>query len=368
MPKNIKISGVSPFGSSAGTFEVEISILAAKPSKDDIKNKTFDSLWKDDYHLRVTNGNFSEVLGDGSNTIPDKVFDLKSVWIIIADQFSDIHTSFEFNLANAAKDDSTSTKTSDGIKKQKPKESVASKQKPQQDRGYFEKRYIPVKGQPGPMGPAGDKGPQGTKGESGDKGPTGSKGSTGDKGDKGDIGITGPAGDKGPTGSTGPPGPTGDKGIQGPPGEKGITGTHGPAGDKGPQGPQGEAGDKGLTGIPGQQGERGIPGPMGLQGERGPIGKAGEPGPLGPQGIQGQQGERGLTGPSGTPGDAGTVGDKGPMGQPGPKGPPGPPGEKGPTGGISEDTKTLIKELLELLASKNIITTEEQIKLSSYLY
>ena len=413
LPKNIKISGVSPFGPSAGTFEVEISILAAKPSKDDIKNKTFDSLWKDNYHLRVTNGNFSEVLGDGSNAIPDKVFDLKSVWIIITDQFSDIHTSFEFNLSKAAKDDNTSTKTSDGIKKQNPKERVTGKQKPQQDRGYFEKRYIPVKGQPGPMGPAGDKGPQGTKGESGDKGPTGSKGSTGDKGDKGDRGITGPAGDKGttgptgpagligdkgiqgpkgekgrsgdkgdkgdkgitgpagdkgPTGPTGPPGPTGDKGIQGPPGEKGITGTHGPVGDKGPQGPQGEAGDKGLTGIPGQQGERGIPGPMGLQGERGPIGKAGEPGPLGPQGIQGQQGERGLTGPSGTPGDAGTVGDKGPMGQPGPKGPPGPPGEKGPTGGISEDTKTLIKELLELLASKNIITTEEQIKLSSYLY
>ena len=368
MPKNVKISGVSPFGSSTGTFEVEISILVSKPSKDDIKNKTFDSLWKDNYHLRVVNGNFSEVLGDGSNAIPDKVFSLESIWILITDQFSDIHTSFEVKLSQSAKDDSTTTKVSDDGKRQKSKERDVSTQKTQKDRGYFEKRYIPVKGQPGPMGPAGDKGHAGPPGPTGDKGPAGSKGSTGDKGDKGDRGITGPTGDKGPTGPTGPPGPTGDKGIQGPPGEKGITGIHGPPGDKGPQGPQGEAGDKGLTGIPGQQGERGIPGPMGLQGERGPTGKSGEPGPLGPQGIQGQQGERGLTGPSGTPGDAGTIGDKGPMGQPGPRGPPGPPGEKGPTGGISEDTKTLIKELLEVLASKNIITTEEQIKLSSYLY
>ena len=212
---------MSPFGSSAGTFEVEISILAAKPSRDDIKNKTFDSLWKDNYHLRVTNGNFSEVLGDGSNTIPDKVFDLKAVWIIITDQFSDIHTSFEFNLSKAAKDDNTSTKTSDGIKKQNPKESVTGKQKPQQDRGYFEKRYIPVKGQPGPTGPAGEMG---------------------------------------------------------------------------------------------------------------------------------------------------SPGDKGEVGPPGTRGPPGPPGESGTTAGISEEAKTLIKELLELLASKNIITTEEQIKLASYLY
>jgi integrin beta 3/collagen type V/XI/XXIV/XXVII alpha len=35
---------------------------------------------------------------------------------------------------------------------------------------------------------------------------------------------------------------------------------------------------------------------------------------------------------------------------------------------MSDEGKRLIKELLELLASKNIITTEEQIKLTSYLY
>jgi integrin beta 3/collagen type V/XI/XXIV/XXVII alpha len=35
---------------------------------------------------------------------------------------------------------------------------------------------------------------------------------------------------------------------------------------------------------------------------------------------------------------------------------------------MSEESKKLIKDLLELLASKNIISTEEQIRLASYLY
>jgi integrin beta 3/collagen type V/XI/XXIV/XXVII alpha len=35
---------------------------------------------------------------------------------------------------------------------------------------------------------------------------------------------------------------------------------------------------------------------------------------------------------------------------------------------MSEESKRLVKELLELLALKNIISTEEQIKLTSYLY
>ena len=56
------------------------------------------------------------------------------------------------------------------------------------------------------------------------------------------------------------------------------------------------------------------------------------------------------------------------MGERGPSGPPGPPGDKGSQGGMSEENKRIFKELLELLASKNIISTEEQIKLTSYLY
>jgi integrin beta 3/collagen type V/XI/XXIV/XXVII alpha len=35
---------------------------------------------------------------------------------------------------------------------------------------------------------------------------------------------------------------------------------------------------------------------------------------------------------------------------------------------LSDEQKALFRELLEILTAKNIITTEEQIKLMSYLY
>ncbi|MCH7941542.1 MAG: hypothetical protein IH842_06260, partial [Thaumarchaeota archaeon] len=45
------------------------------------------------------------------------------------------------------------------------------------------------------------------------------------------------------------------------------------------------------------------------------------------------------------------------------------PGERGGgEGALSEQQKVLLKELLELLVEKNVIGTEEQIKLMSYLY
>jgi integrin beta 3/collagen type V/XI/XXIV/XXVII alpha len=55
------------------------------------------------------------------------------------------------------------------------------------------------------------------------------------------------------------------------------------------------------------------------------------------------------------------------MGEQGPRGPPGPPGPPG-AAGFSEQQKQIITQLLEVLAAKNIITTEQQIKLLSYLY
>ncbi len=67
-------------------------------------------------------------------------------------------------------------------------------------------------------------------------------------------------------------------------------------------------------------------------------------------------------------GITGPPGEKGEVGPPGTRGAPGIPGEQGQTGGMTEESKKLIKELLELLVSKNIITTEEQIRLASYLY
>jgi integrin beta 3/collagen type V/XI/XXIV/XXVII alpha len=55
------------------------------------------------------------------------------------------------------------------------------------------------------------------------------------------------------------------------------------------------------------------------------------------------------------------------MGEQGPRGPPGPPGPPGQPG-FSEQQKQLITQLLEIMASKNLITTEQQIKLLSFLY
>ena len=307
MSKTINIIGKSPFGASSGVYEAQIAITADKPSNESIEAQTFDSLWKDDFHLKVSKGNFSETLGSNSNPIPDTVFRLDSIWITVRDLFSSAHTTFEFNISQETKQVKDPPK-SDKIQ-QTPKPRQIVKEDVQKPRGN-----------------------RGLQGDRGDKGITGS------------MGLPGDRGEKGPTGPTGPPGSPGDKGIQGPPGEKGITGPPGSRGDKGPQGT------------------------LGPQGERGLSGKSGESGPMGPQGIQGPQGERGLSGPPGPNGEMGAPGDKGVMGPPGPRGPPGPPGDKGSAGGVSEETKTLIKDLLDLLASKNIISTEEQIKLASYLY
>ena len=99
LPKGIEISGKSPFGTSSGVYEVIISISENKPSDASIANNSFNSLWKDNFHLRVSGDHFSQVLGSGSNPIPDNVFDLGSVWIVIQDQFSPVHTSFQFNIS-----------------------------------------------------------------------------------------------------------------------------------------------------------------------------------------------------------------------------------------------------------------------------
>ena len=336
MSKTINITGKSPFGGSSGVYEAKIAITADKPTEESIDGQTFNSLWRGDFHLKVSKGNFSETLGSNSNPIPDTVFKLDSVWIIVKDLFSPIHTAFEFNISQETKQTKTPPKTD--ITPEKPRQTDKTQQKPRQ-----------------------------TVKENVQK-PRGSSGLQGERGDKGITGPIGLPGDRGEKGPTGPPGSPGDKGIQGPPGDKGITGPTGGRGDKGPQGPQGPPGDKGITGPPGSRGDKGPQGTLGPQGERGLSGKPGESGPMGPQGIQGPQGERGLSGPPGPNGEAGAPGDKGSMGPPGPRGPPGPPGDKGSVGGISEETKTLIKDLLDLLASKNIITTEEQIKLASYLY
>ena len=250
MPKNIEISGTSPFASSSGVYEVEIAITENKPSDGDIINKKFDPIWKDNFHLSVTGGFFSEILGSSSNPIPDTVFELELVWITILDQFSTTHTSFEFNVSQK-----TNQNIPEPTKKiqrvtviPKDKDERRFKTNKVTQRTSGERGYMGDKGLPGNRGLTGDKGDKGDKGPIGSSGDKGSRGSPGDKGDKGITGPPGPHGDKGPTG---PPGPLGDKGIQGPSGIKGQTGPIGPKGDKGTPGPQGPAGEKGESGDTG---------------------------------------------------------------------------------------------------------------------
>ena len=76
LPKGIEISGKSPFGTSSGVYEVKISISHDRPSDDSITNNSFNSLWKDIFHLRVSEGSFSEILGTDSIRIPANLFDL----------------------------------------------------------------------------------------------------------------------------------------------------------------------------------------------------------------------------------------------------------------------------------------------------
>ena len=158
LSKKIEISGQSPFGTSSGVFEAEISITANKPSDDSINNKTFDSLWKDTFHLIASTGSFSEILGTDSNPIPDNVFKRDSVWIIVQDQFSSSHTSFELNISKNVEQEVSSKSTSKPLTRGK-RISLPARQGP---RGYI--------GPPGEKGNSGISGPAGDKGDRGDKG------------------------------------------------------------------------------------------------------------------------------------------------------------------------------------------------------
>ena len=169
MSKTINIIGKSPFGASSGVYEAKIAITADKPSNESIEAQTFDSLWKDDFHLKVSKGNFSETLGSNSNPIPDTVFRLDSIWITVRDLFSSTHTTFEFNISQETKQVKDPPKSDKIQQTPKPRQIVKEDvQKPRGSRGL--------------------------------------QGQMGDKGITGPIGLPGDKGEKGPTGPTGPPG------------------------------------------------------------------------------------------------------------------------------------------------------------------
>ena len=94
----MKFQPSSPFTQPSGVFEVQIAITDKKPSEESINKKNFPTLWIDDFHLRISENKFTEILGSEKNPIPKSVFDLESVWIVVSDQFSTIHTVFDIKL------------------------------------------------------------------------------------------------------------------------------------------------------------------------------------------------------------------------------------------------------------------------------
>jgi len=254
--EHFAVKGQSPYKQKNGVFEVEFAITEAKPTGEQIAQKSFLPIWREKSHLNIKNGEFEATLGSQSNPLPEKISTFTTVWIILVDQFSSVGSSFEFQVPETMrqvhekpKSDSTPSKT-----KQIPRASSAG-----------------VKGPAGQPGPDGDKGDKGDKGPAGDKGPSGQKGVTGDKGDKGDKGppgLKGGTGDKGEKGLTGDKGDKGEQGSRGLLGDKGSTGAQGPSGDKGLTGLRGDKGEKGSTGPPGVQGDKGVPGPVGERGQR----------------------------------------------------------------------------------------------------
>ena len=93
----IEIQGQAPFKQS-GVYEAQISITNVKPSDDEIRTKQFSSIWQGNFHLKVKDGIFSETIGDSKNPIPSSVDELDTIWIIVTDLFSSLHSVFDVTL------------------------------------------------------------------------------------------------------------------------------------------------------------------------------------------------------------------------------------------------------------------------------
>ena len=99
--RKMEIEGISPFKLPSGVFEVQIALCESPPSSQELAKKTFQSIWKDNFHLRVKDKKFSLVLGSDKNPIPDLIFDRNSVWVVLTDQFSSTSAVFENQIASS---------------------------------------------------------------------------------------------------------------------------------------------------------------------------------------------------------------------------------------------------------------------------
>src|SRR5713226_7325055 len=155
--RTLEIKGVSPFRLSSGVFEVQIAICDSPPPSDEIARKSFSSLWKDNFHLRVKDRKFDQVLGSEKNPLPESVFQRSSEWIVVSDQFSSIHTVFETEISSGF------TRKPETIEHVKPVTSEpASHPQVRIESGRTGERGF--RGPAGPPGPLGDKGPPGLPG------------------------------------------------------------------------------------------------------------------------------------------------------------------------------------------------------------
>ena len=67
------IKGQSPYKQKNGVFEVEFAITEAKPTNEQIAQKSFLPIWQENSHLNIKNGEFETSLGSKSNPLPDKI-------------------------------------------------------------------------------------------------------------------------------------------------------------------------------------------------------------------------------------------------------------------------------------------------------
>jgi len=58
----IEIQGQAPFKQS-GVYEAQISVLDTRPSDEQLRSKKFTPLWQGNFHLKVKDGVFSEIIG-----------------------------------------------------------------------------------------------------------------------------------------------------------------------------------------------------------------------------------------------------------------------------------------------------------------
>src|SRR5215467_12821630 len=156
--KTIEITGESPFKLLSGVFEVQIAICENPPLVDDIKRKNFPLLWKDNFHLRVKDKKFTQILGSSSNPLPDSIFQKENAWIVVIDQFSSIHNIFQIEIPRTTELDET-------------KVTHETKQEPLPEQEYVAR---PTRAQERPQ-PA-ERGPRGLPGPQGSPGPMGSPG------------------------------------------------------------------------------------------------------------------------------------------------------------------------------------------------